>query len=284
MKKDDYQFSSYLAEQTRLAYGSDWSGEIDDYFVKQALQMQSLTVTDALSNAFTRSITLSEKVQSPRAIYFLKYGAGRRFQMLWHAFRNITFNASVKREKPLNSSESSGITEDLNIIYLNIRGTLDNLCWSLLHEHAPEKPDEMRPASIGFFLKGCLKGDDRFRCLWSLISEKDDWDRDLKNFRDPAVHGIPLAVPPQMVTKDEAAVYSDLMQRHMDATISADFDGAEAIMEQIDNLGRFIPWFVHDPDKEPMPIFPTVPNDLGHLLDLFHAIDDFLSNNDDGVK
>ena len=275
MNRDNYQFEGFLKEQTALVYGADWSGEVDEYWVIQAQYMQGLAVTDAVRDAFFQSVALSSLLKAPKALYYIRYGVGRRLQMIWNAHRNLVYSASPERKEPLSSGESADITEDINIIYLNIRGTLDNMCWALLHEHAPEKAEKLPPSKVGLFLKGCVKDDKRFEDIREVVSERDSWDRDLKQRRDPAAHGIPLAVPPQLVTPDEAEKYNELMGKHAAAAEALDFDGADAIMKRMDGLGRFVPWFIHDPDQPPMPIHPTVSDDLGHLVVLFRAVDKF---------
>jgi len=54
--------------------------------------------------------------------------------------------APPDRVDPLGSDESHQLMVDINIIYLNMRGTLDDLAWALLYEFDPDRIQSM-PAS-----------------------------------------------------------------------------------------------------------------------------------------
>lgn len=270
------QFDRFLADEVTALYGPNWAGELHEHIVLNALHMQALTLMDRLRDAFLRCPPLSDQVKAPRALYFLRYGAGRRLNMMWRAYRNLVFVVPPDRKEPLINDESGELTEGINIIYLNIRGVMDNLCWALLHEHAQDLTT-LPPAKVGLFLPSFTK-DERFADLVPELKQHDAWDRDLKSRRDPAAHQIPLSIPPQIVTPSEAAEYQKAFDDYWASAARQDFDGAEAIMRRIEQMGRFMPWFVHDPDQPPMPIYPTVSNDIGHLVVIFDVVSGFLSN------
>lgn len=49
-------------------------------------------------------------------------------------------------------------------------------------------------------------------------------------------------------------------------------------MRQMEQMGRLMPCFVHDPDPPPMSIYPTASNDIAPLVTIFDLVDGFLSN------
>jgi hypothetical protein len=53
-------------------------------------------------------------------------------------------------------------------------------------------------------------------------------------------------------------------------------EAANAALDGMDRLGRFMPYFLHDPDDGLIPIHPTVPDDIAHVLQLVRAVDDFI--------
>lgn len=275
MSLADLLFDKFLADHVALFYGRGWGGEPDQHVILGALHNQSLTLLGRLMDIFVRCPPLSDQMTAPRALYFLRYGAGRRLNMMWRAYRSLVFNAPPDRKEPLTTDESGDLTEDINIIYLNIRGVMDNLCWALLHERAPDLTS-LAPAKVGLFLAGFTK-DERFAELVSHLRVHDAWDRDLKSRRDPAAHQIPLSIPPQIVTPSEAAEFQKTYDNYWTSAAALDFDGADALMRQLEQMGRFVPCFVHDPDQAPMPIYPTISDDIAHLITIFETVEAFLS-------
>jgi hypothetical protein len=238
--------------------------------------MQSFTVMDALRDALSRTIQLSALVQTEDALHYLRFGVARRLEMMWHAYRSIILGAHPDRKEPLTSEESIVLTRDLNVIYMNLRGALDNLCWALLHEFAPAET-RSRPSKIGLFLP-CLVNNLRFATLAKEIAPHQKWDLELKDRRDPVAHRIALTLPPQVLNTEEAGRYKDFVERLNTAMANMDFDGAEDIRRAITHIGTFVPVFMHDPKKRPIPIYPTVPEDVGHVVDLVKSVDAFMSN------
>jgi hypothetical protein len=269
-------FDHFLADQKALIYGPDGIGEPDEHVISSALQEQSLILLDQLRGHLERCPSLSGLMTSPRARDFICYGTGRRLSMIWRAYRSIVINAPPDRVRPLTSDESGDLTEDINIIYLNIRGVMDNLCWALLHEYAPDLTI-LRPSKVGLFLPSLTK-DQRFAGLVECLQHHDGWDRDVKSRRDPAAHQIPLYIPPQTLTPHEAAEYQKTYGDYWTSVASHNFNEADEIMRHLDRIGRFTPYFAHNPDEGAMPIYPTVSNDIAHLVAIFSTIDKFFVN------
>jgi hypothetical protein len=136
-------------------------------------------------------------MQEREAGYYLRFGVARRLLMISHAYGDLIGTAPVERKTPLSGDEARNIEQDLNTIYVNLRGTMDNLCLALLHEHGP-KPLKVKPAKRGLFLP-CIKDDQRFASLLPLLGSHDLWERDFSKRRDPAAHRIPLTVPPSFL-------------------------------------------------------------------------------------
>src|SRR4051794_36989835 len=191
--------------------------------------------------------------------------------MIWYAYRHVIFTAPDDRDHPLNSDESRRLTQDLNTIYINIRGVIDNLCWSLLHEFAPDSLRSLTPSKVDLFSRSILKliGSEQ---IDECISRHDKWYIELKTRRDPSAHRIPLTVPPQLVDSAEAETYSAKAAAVWEAIGQMDFEAAQRMMTEQENIGRFVPWFLHDPEQGPIPIYPTLSEDLRHLVEIFRVV------------
>jgi hypothetical protein len=271
------RFGRFLTEQTNLAYGLGWKGTVEKHVMDRAHTTHSLQVMDALSDTVALPIRVSESLtEKENAFQHLRYGASRRLLMMWYAYRNVVvYSAPPGRLKPLSTDESIELTRDLNVIYLNIRGTLDNLAWALLHEYAPEKT-KTRPSQIGLF-NSCLTKDERFKRLSPVLNEHREWNLDLKTRRDPAAHRIPLTIPPQALTDEDRKTYVIHFKDFDRAAQALDFARADEAFKQTELVGQFFPYFIHDVDERPIPIYPTLPEDLAHTVEICREVGRFFS-------
>jgi hypothetical protein len=275
MTKGSLRYQAIRSDEIAVVHGPGWTGTVESDVETRALRIFSLLVMDALRDAAINAGKLSDLMKVQKAGHFMRYGAARRLRMMWHCYRNVVHTAPSDRVKPLSGEDSGDLTRDLNVIYINIRGVLDNFAWSLLHERAPEEAKELEPQQVGFF-NPCIVRDSRFAVLAKLISEHESWHRDVKKRRDPAAHRIPLTVPPQIITPEEAALYQRLYDESQNARGRLDFAAAENAMDRMEAIGRFSPCFMHDPEEGVQFIYPTVPEDIGHVVDLFNAVEKFL--------
>ncbi|MGH7030563.1 MAG: hypothetical protein ACREE9_01020 [Stellaceae bacterium] len=228
----------------------------------------------AALNAITSSVQLSYRLKIERAQNFVRFGVTRRLEMIWHAYSDLISTADPKRESPISYDESVRLMADLNLIYINIRGVLDNLSWALLHERGSDKIST-NPRGVGIFLP-CIVRDRRFASIHAEIQEHDAWDREVKRRRDPAAHQIPLVVASQFLNQDQAEAYRKLEDELPSAFVARDWEAADAIMERQRDMGRFLPYFTHDPEDGLIPIYPTTPEDIGHVVERFRIVDAFL--------
>ena len=197
--------------------------------------------------------------------------------MMFFAWRSIVCTVPANREKPLEFDELLKLMQDLNTVYINIRGVLDNLAWALLHEVAPECAFEIRDLQVGLF-KPCIVKKARFVSIADEIQKHCEWNRELKNRRDPSAHRIPLTVVPQIVNAHQATALSDLHSETWKAIGEGQHEAAHDMIREQEQIGIFRPLFWHDPSEAPIPIYPTVSEDLRHMIELFHICTDFLTD------
>lgn len=271
------RFERFLCEQVTCIYGHGWKGQIDKDVHEAAQVIHSLEVMDALRDAAVAlSNEVSDRARTVGGMQYLRYGAGRRLLMMWYAYRNVVvYSAPPRRRNPLSDDESGELTRDLNVIYFNTRGTLDNFAWALLHEHAPDKL-EIHRAKIGLF-NSCIIQDVRFGQLSPALNAHRDWNRDLADRRDPSAHRIPLTIPPQVLKPEEGPAYAQLVNDAMRAAANLDFADADEKFKQSERIGQFRPYFLHDIENGPIPIYPTLPEDVAHLVEICRDVVNFLS-------
>jgi hypothetical protein len=104
------------------------------------------------------------------------------------------------------------------------------------------------------------------------ISVNDIWQKEVKERRDPVAHRIPLYVPPSMVTEEESKTYSAVYSRFNFSLNNLKLDEADAALDDLDSIGTFCPYFLHHPDGPRIPIYPTVPADMSHLIRIGNTV------------
>jgi hypothetical protein len=80
-------------------------------------------------------------------------------------------------------------------------------------------------------------------------------------------------VAPQFLDQEETKTYRKLEDELNDALEDRNYDAADAIMEQQRQIGRILPYFAHDPENGLIPIYPTTPEDIGHVVELCRIVD-----------
>ena len=186
------------------------------------------------------------------------YGAGRRLSMVFYAYREITLTVPPDRVRPLSHDEQINLSRDINIIYMNLRGTLDNFAWCFLYEKESSAIASLSRTHIDLFAN-------KFRelpCFVEIeqeISAHDNWNKELKTRRDPVVHRIPLYIPPSVIDHEDTERYRELV--------------GEYAFEQLSNIGSFYLCFQHHPEDGVVPIYPTLPTDMAHLIRIGNTIE-----------
>ena len=190
----------------------------------------------------------------------------------------------IRRTTPPNDDERNELTLHLNSFYFHIRGTLDNLAWCLAYEF--QILGEVKEADLRFQGKVSLFGTPFQKGLEKLqapflgkLKSLTAWYRDLKIFRDPIAHRIPLYGIPSVLSPEEAMQYRETLQRGMIVLAEGKLEEAEKLFDRVEALGSYVPVFsgTFAPNTVPRPIFPQVIEDYANLIQIGDAIIDFLS-------
>jgi hypothetical protein len=216
-------------------------------------------------------IGLAADLKADDAIYYMRYGAGRRLLMMWRAYRTITLTVPPERDKPLSDEEQTTLSRDINVIYMHLRGVLDNFAWCYLYEKEPSLIEHLRTVDVYLFSREIRKRT-TLPDFWREVDGHAAWATEAKARRDPVAHRIPLYIPFTVVAPDEVEQYHNLTRAFYEAANKLDFDATDMITEQMHLLGCFLPFFVHHPEEGYVPIYPTLPGDMAHLIRLGQTV------------
>ncbi len=267
---DDLTFARHW--QTREQFTLGGNPETVEYFKNEAHSMHSLCVADALNGLQIDALRLSSGLSNKDAIYFMRFGVGRRVGMLRAAYRNLTNLVPCDRKEPLSLEEGQDLCRDINVIYINIVGTLDNYAWCLLHQIGSSATKKLRPSSVGLFSAKLMK-DAAFSPLSVLDAEFGAWFKELTTRRHPAAHQIPLYIPSALVDPDEYQKFEHQIEQARKDDKKA---LADELMADQGKLGRLVPWFLHHPEEPIIHVYPTVSEDIGCMIKIARRVERFL--------
>lgn len=159
----------------------------------------------------------------------------------------------------LNPYETTNLNILLNAYYLNLLGALDNLAWVLQHEFniiegASEKNNKRN--KIGIFLKDFknkLKIKDNE--LYKELNTYQSWFDEIKMFRDPAAHRIPLYCAPGVRTETHTKPFHDAQNKFLKQDYKTDRDSYMEAQTELHNIGTFQPIFTLFSESDSPQIF-----------------------------
>jgi hypothetical protein len=249
--------------------------ENDRYFTNNAKEMHIFAVDAALMNLNFDALKILSIPFTEKAHYFFRYGVMRRLSMLLSSFRNFQSIIMPDRIVPLTIEQTDEVCRDLNSIYINILGVLDNYAWVMTHQFGNEKTKQAKPISIGLF-KPTLAADCNLKPAINALSSFSGWERDIKDRRDPAAHRMPLYVPPAAYTAEEAADVDRYDNLRFEALRAQDFQRVSDLRSARARVGKFVSVFCHDPGEQAIEIYPIVPQDLGQMVKIGRIVQAFI--------
>lgn len=243
---------------------------------EEAKHHHAICVFEPVRDLTYATASLESKLTNKNAKYFMLYGAARRANLIFGAYREIRSIAYEKRKEPLSQENQVTLSQAINNIYIHLLGILDNFAWCLLYERQVELVDKLHRNDVGLFSKKFRKQCVAFSEMTGEIVLHDSWHKDVKERRDPVAHRIPLYVPPAVLTADQAEHYSAISDRFSERLKDLNFDEAEETLGQLDSIGSFLPYFIHHPDESLIPIYPTIPTDLSRLIRIWRTVSNAL--------
>jgi len=293
-------FSIHLMHRLIPVYGENFLnyGNVDEYWINEANYDFYVSVYDPLRDLTQNVIELAELFSSEGRKSMI-YGAGRRASDIWLAYKCFQEIASPNRKSGLNSNERDVLSKELNSIYINTRGVLDNWAQALLLEFDPYSAANLKPVNVGLFNK-CIMGNATFQDLTNDLNsipsggqksrvEKyshNEWfNTELKARRDESAHRIPLHVIQVLTEADQEIFYRLTARRNELLSDVRPENAANNIVEaaryhkEASSIGLFAPYFICDPDGPQTAFYPTIPEDMRRLILIFRCIKKFVYKN-----
>lgn len=199
---------------------------------------------------------------------YIKYGVGRRYNLIGFALRKIYRIFPPDRTRNLNQQELADVQINLHAFVINVAGCFDSMAWAFVVRH--NLLNEVGgQQGVGLFLKSTS------RFLPKAIKDNLDsqaataWHRTyLKDYRDALAHRIPLYVPPSVFTAEDGARYNALEQEKLAALQAGQLDRIEALEEEQAMIGRPCFSFMHSFDPaRPVALHPQVVADTRTVVE-----------------
>lgn len=241
-----------------------------------------------LNTCLEQSVLVSQKLKNVHAKPHLIRGVSRRFQMILFSFFRINTIASPDRDKPLQKEEHCELNIHLNSIYIHIHGVLDNLAWGYCHETKIlgelkdiNERDPNTRRQVGLFTDCFTKAIKVDSVNLSKILENNKmWFLELRNFRDPVAHRLPLYAIPSILSEEEAQEY---MKKSQGLFIKlnggeGELDKTGTLVHKLGQMGTYVPCFYHEQqdNSRSVPIMIQIEQDINHLCCITTAVIDAL--------
>jgi hypothetical protein len=241
----------------------------------QAIQMHNLHVCDALRDEQFHAISLCDHLSTEDAIYYARYGLGRRASLMWNAYRSVIYTVHPERDQPLDINQAKSVSRDLNIIYINLVGFLDNLAWCLRSERGSTAVKALPQSRVGLFNKrfsnhSCFEG------LLPALEPLSAWFIELRQRRDPAAHRIPLSIPPAALSPKEQKHYSEIEAEIAKKFREGSYEEIDGLREQQSKIGKLLPVFIHHPREAYNPFYPTISQDVANMIKIAGTVRKFI--------
>lgn len=246
------------------------------FFIHEAQQNHIYGVNNALLELTGDALTLLSQIAfTAEASHFFRFSVMRRVRMIDSSFKSFQSIVPPNRTVPLSQEQSDRVCRDLNAIYIDLLGLLDNYAWVAVHQLGSAAPKAANPLSIGLF-KQTLAADPALKAAADALQPFSDWEKEVKTRRNPAAHRIPLYVPPAGLTPEDVVEFERFEALISEALRAQEFEKLDALREGLRRIGRLIPKFLHDPGEPVIDIYPTVPEDIGQAVKVGRIMQTFL--------
>lgn len=188
---------------------------------------------------------------SEGAIKHLHRGLLVRINMLEESV--VVLGDELQRaDGPLDSYLASKLTLLINAYYLNLAGSLDNMAWAIAYHHSLWLPidendwNQRKHAQLmnKVFLDAIsAKGLESLKIV--LCSHKD-WYKEMRMFRDPAAHRIPITVPCAIYSESDVTEMDRLDSESANAIEKCDRTATREAFRKSNSLGKQVPIFISE--------------------------------------
>ncbi|KPA52002.1 hypothetical protein VT25_18180 [Photobacterium leiognathi subsp. mandapamensis] len=228
---------------------------------------------------------LSSKISNDEAMHYLRQGYGIRALQIKDTHFQLTKIIEKSGGKNLTPYETTKINLLLNAYYLNLIGAIDNLAWALHYGFNVidgARENNKKRTQIGLFSKTfqeslkLLKPD-----VVSQLNQYKDWFFELKEFRDPAAHRIPLYCAPGVVKEEHRDEYNKAKEHYLKQDYRKDRDGYMNAQWALGQVGVFEAIFICYTESFEQIIYPlnrTVNDDYQPFWEVSEIVHQCLDN------
>ncbi len=203
-------------------------------------------------------------------------GFGVRLLMIQHALVELDVELA-KANGPIDSHVAIELTLLLNSLYLNLAGGLDNLAWAIAYQYelysetAEESHERKEVVLVGKrFLKKLIPA---AKDLSDSLKTFQVWHEDLRKFRDPGAHRIPLYVPPSTLSESDLEIRTRLDAEAAERYAAGDGYAGGSTMYEMSKLGEFYPIFTADmPQVQAYNLGPKVMEDVRQFFAIANIV------------
>jgi hypothetical protein len=175
------------------------------------------------------------------------HGFARRLYTLVACINLVFEKLPPERDQLPTREERLEATIGIQAFVFNAFGSIDNLAWIFAIEKAikNKRGDPINRNAIGLAAHNIAIREKLSENFQNYLKGKDEWFKNLEDFRHALAHRVPLFVPPYIITQDKLPEYDELQVGMNEAIAKRDFDTYERKSNEQDALGVFRPWMLH---------------------------------------
>ena len=228
--------------------------------------------------------SLVNKLIDVKAKKYLYFGFNMRTLHLTDIHLELSSLISRSGGRNIETYEISKVNILLNSFYINLNGALDNLAWVIHYEFnvidgASEHNSKRN--KIGLFNSTYQESLSQLNeNIINDLNKYKNWHAEIKKFRDPAAHRIPLYCPPGIVREEDIEKKNIAMQHFLSQDYSKDRNAYMDAQYKLSQVGRFEPVFSSLSDNEILyPLEKTINDDYIPFFEVASLILSFLKIN-----
>jgi hypothetical protein len=229
--------------------------------------------------------SLVSKLSDQRARKYLFYGFNMRALQIKETKFQLSQTIEKAGGKNLSPYDICHVNIFLNAFYLIMHGALDNLAWTMQHEFSiidgANESDKSRNY-IGLFHNKFRNG---LKCIDSetvdSLMQYDEWFSELKKFRDPAAHRMPLYCAPGVVTSEQQDQYKAAADKLSAQNYMKDPSSYMEAQYELSRVGNFQPIFTSFGESDDIlyPLLRTIELDYHPFWEVANCILGFFEKN-----
>ena len=175
------------------------------------------------------------QLSNEEARYYLRFGFIPRALQIKEARFQLLQVMEKSGGSALDVYHTTSLNMYLNSLYFNMCGAMDNLAWGMQHEASVVDDLGKDKRDVGLFarkFKQGLKNIDS--SVAKTLGDCTEWGREMKEFRDPIAHRIPLYISRCVITTESQKEEYRAYERNLGETDYS--EDPNAYMEAFRNM------------------------------------------------